>query len=188
MLGSLQGLTPTTFWNHFSLLRETSANTLPTVLQSIIDGSLMSTNSPTLPRCVPIASVSGLVLLGGIESADRSTATIIVELRKPHVDDHPDASVHPVLRLHVPAGKAGQLDFLKALPTSLEFAKTHIKNGVPVRVAGHDLSDIGAGISMAILQELFDDNGVYSQRCITTGASTLTARLLRTAWTDTHLT
>ena len=64
------------------------------------------------------------------------------------------------LRLEVPEGKRGQLQFLKnILPQSMSFISHHLRIGSRICISCDTGKDISVGVALAALQKFFDDTG-----------------------------
>ena len=83
-----------------------------------------------------------------------------------------------VLRMHLPLGKRGQYVFLhEVLPCAVSFASSHLNLGRKICVAG---GNEGIGLTLALLQLFFDDEGSLCSEFMPSGAAASSKNSVRT--------
>lgn len=110
---------------------------------------------------IPIARAQSRIMLASTPAPnppDSNIPTIYVTTSVPE-----PLSSTSVLILPISQGKAGQKQFMEALPRAIQFAARNLGDGssITLRVVGESELDAALGIAMVLLEALFDSNGVH---------------------------
>lgn len=120
---------------------------------------------------IPIAKVQSRVMLASTPAprpSDSDMPTIYV------TDSIPDDPLSTsMLVLQILHGKAGQRQFMEALPRAIQFVARHLDDSSrdSVRIVGESELDAALGIAMVVLEALFDGDGRYTGQSENRGAS-----------------
>lgn len=141
---------------------------MPTVVDTIVSEAKTARASTSW---VPITKVQSRVMVASTPAPkqfDSDTPTIYV------INTVPDDSLSmSMLVLPMPHGKAGQRQFMEALPRAIQFTARHLDDTsrISVRMGGESELDAALGIAMVVLEALFDGDGRYTGQSEKRGAS-----------------
>ncbi|KAG8877569.1 hypothetical protein FRB97_003321 [Tulasnella sp. 331] len=165
-----KGLTPMMFWRNVETVRRATPETIATIVQDIVDSHSDATASP-FKHLTPITKAHSMISLGIPKSSEVEPSKALILISPLPTCIEPITSPQPrLLSLVIPAGKAGQLDLMKALTRAIAFVKLHLDAGTAVDIVGADPSDVCTGVAMAVLQALFNDAGDYTGQPASIGA------------------
>ncbi|KAG8862611.1 hypothetical protein FRB96_001170 [Tulasnella sp. 330] len=165
-----KGLTPMMFWRNVETVRRATPETIATIVQDIVDSHSDATASP-FKHLTPITKAHCMISLGIPKSSEVEPSKAMILISPLPTCIEPITSPQPrLLSLVIPAGKAGQLDLMKALTRAIAFVKLHLDAGTTVDIVGADPSDVCTGVAMAVLQALFNDAGDYTGQPASIGA------------------
>ena len=162
----LQGLTPTVFWENYSLLLNATRSALPDLVQSVLSEVPHSATGDTHP--IPIAHVAGLLsilstsTLRSVIPFVANSGLAVVWLTSgdpsPLTTNHNESS--SLLCIQTPTGKKGQHHFLQTvLPRSMPFIRAQLLSGNKVCIVCENGLDIGVGLCVAVLTKFFHEDG-----------------------------
>lgn len=147
------GLTPEIFWEHRNDIQTAS----PEYIEAVVDRLVNTQPGASSISRTPIARVQDRVQIGTFISISpnsrlASQAILVVD---------EELQVEGALVLRVPSSKAGQLQFMTAIPKALAAAEELLEKGEVVRIASKGSLDMAIVMAMAVLQRFFDDEGQH---------------------------
>ncbi|KAG8899227.1 hypothetical protein FRC00_001740 [Tulasnella sp. 408] len=163
-----RGLTPLEFWKNIEHIRRTDEEDMPGVVDSLVSGAKTVQVSTSW---IPITRAHSRIMLASTPGPSPSDSNIPTIYVTTSVSE--STSSTSMLVLPIPQGKAGQKQFMEALPRAIQFAARNLDDTsrTPMRVAGESELDAALGIAMVLLEALFDSNGVYIGQLEKRGAS-----------------
>lgn len=154
-----RGFAPSDFWRNVDQIQRADEEDMPTVVDTIVSEAKTARASTSW---VPITKVQSRVMVASTPAPkqfDSDTPTIYV------INTVPDDSLSmSMLVLPMPHGKAGQRQFMEALPRAIQFTARHLDDTsrISVRMGGESELDAALGIAMVVLEALFDGDGRYT--------------------------
>lgn len=154
-----RGLTPSEFWKNVEQIRRTDQEDVSMVVDRVVSGA-KSVQAST--SWIPITKAHSRISLASAPapvSSDPDTPTIYVAASVTELSPSTLMLVLPISQ-----GKAGQKQFMEALPRAIQFAARNLDDTswTYIRVVGESNLDAALGITMALLEALFASDGVYT--------------------------
>lgn len=130
-------------------------------MPGVVDSLVSRAETVQVPTSwIPITRAHSRIMLASTPAPNPSDSDIPTIYVTTSV---PESSISTsMLILPISQGKAGQKQFMEALPQAIQFAARYLDiSGTPMRVVGESELDAALGIAMVLLEALFDSNGVY---------------------------
>ncbi|KAG8952735.1 hypothetical protein FRC04_003658 [Tulasnella sp. 424] len=154
-----RGLTPPEFWRNVDQIQRADDEDMPMVVDAIVSEAR---TAHAFTSWIPIAKVQSRIMLASTPAPKPSDSDIPTIYVADSVPDDPLST--SMLVLQILHGKAGQRQFMEALPRAIRFTARHLNDSSrdSVRIVGESELDAALGIAMVVLAALFDGDGRYT--------------------------